>query len=487
MVRLQQGKVLKAPDQFFMNGDWVAPATDRRIDVLSPVTEERLLSYPEAAPADIDRAVAAARTAFDHGPWPHMPARDRAAALRRVASLITDRLEEIAWAWTTQVGAPISLTRKLVPQNATLFSHYADLIENFPFCDTRHRDDGGEVRVLREPVGVCAAISPWNAPMVLLSYKIAAGLAAGCTMVAKPSPETPLEAYILAECIEAAGLPRGVFNLVPAGRAGGDHLVRHRDVEKVAFTGSTAVGKHIMRVCSDRLARVSLELGGKSAAVLLPDADFAKALPSLMVYSMPITGQVCFSLTRLLVPEARKAAFLDMFLPAVRAIKLGDPSDPATQMGPLAMDRQRTRVEEYIAAGRAGGAMLACGGGRPRGFDTGYYVEPTVFTDVTPDMKIAQEEIFGPVVSVIGYSDEDDAARKANATPYGLNGAVYSADPERGFAFARRMRTGGLTVNGLIVDPKHPFGGYRESGMGREGGPEGLENYLEVKTVHMAG
>ncbi len=487
MVRLQQGKVLKAPDQFFINGDWVAPATDRRIDVISPVTEEPLLSYPEAAPADIDRAVAAARTAFDHGPWPHIPVRDRAAALRRVASLITERLDEIAWAWTTQVGAPISLTRKLVPQNATLFSHYADLIESYPFCDTRHRDDGGEVRVLREPVGVCAAISPWNAPMVLLSYKIAAGLAAGCTMVAKPSPETPLEAYILAECIETAGLPRGVFNLVPAGREGGDHLVRHRDVEKVAFTGSTAVGKHIMRVCSDRLARVSLELGGKSAAVLLPDADFAKALPSLMVYSMPITGQVCFSLTRLLVPEARKAEFLDVFLPAVRAIKLGDPSDPATQMGPLAMDRQRTRVEEYIAAGRAGGAMLACGGGRPRGFDTGYFVEPTVFTDVTPDMKIAQEEIFGPVVSVIGYSDEDDAARKANATPYGLNGAVYSADPERGFAFARRMRTGGLTVNGLIVDPKHPFGGYRESGMGREGGPEGLENYLEVKTVHMAG
>ncbi len=487
MVRLQQGKVLKAPDQFFINGDWVAPATDRRIDVISPVTEEPLLSYPEAAPADIDRAVAAARTAFDHGPWSHMPVRDRAAALRRVASLITERLDEIAWAWTTQVGAPISLTRKLVPQNATLFSHYADLIESYPFCDTRHRDDGGEVRVLREPAGVCAAISPWNAPMVLLSYKIAAGLAAGCTMVAKPSPETPLEAYILAECIEAAGLPRGVFNLVPAGREGGDHLVRHRDVEKVAFTGSTAVGKHIMRVCSDRLARVSLELGGKSAAVLLPDADFAKALPSLMVYSMPITGQVCFSLTRLLVPEARKAEFLDVFLPAVRAIKLGDPSDPATQMGPLAMDRQRTRVEEYIAAGRAGGAMLACGGGRPRGFDKGYFVEPTVFTDVTPDMKIAQEEIFGPVVSVIGYSDEDDAARKANATPYGLNGAVYSADPERGFAFARRMRTGGLTVNGLIVDPKHPFGGYRESGMGREGGPEGLENYLEVKTVHMAG
>ena len=477
----------KAPDRFFINGEWVAPSGSRRMDVISPVTEELMFSYPEGTLADMDRAVASAREAFDHGPWPQMPPAERASYLRRIAALITARLDEIAWAWTLQVGAPISLTRKLVPQNATLFNHYADLIEKYPFMDIRHRDDGGEVRVLREPVGVCAAISPWNAPMVLLSYKIAAGLAAGCTMVAKPSPETPLEAYVLAECIEQAGLPRGVFNLVPAGREAGDHLIRHRDVDKVAFTGSTAVGKHIMRVCADRLARVSLELGGKSAAVLLPDADFAKALPSLMVYSMPITGQVCFSLTRLLVPEARKREFLNMFLPAVQALKVGDPSDPATQMGPLAMARQRERVEGYIAAGRAGGASLAYGGGRPRGLDKGFFVEPTVFTDVTPDMAIAQEEIFGPVVSVISYTDEDDAARKANATPYGLNGAVYSADPEHGFAFAKRMRTGGLTVNGLIVDPKHPFGGYRESGMGREGGPEGLENYLEVKTVHMAG
>lgn len=487
MMALKEQAALRHPEHFFINGEWVAPSGGERWDVISPVTEETLFSYPQAAPADIDRAVAAARAAFDDGPWPRMAPAERAACLRRVAALITSRLDEIAWAWTRQVGAPISLTRKLVPQNATLFSHYATLIESYPFLEHRRRDDGGDVRILSEPIGVCAAISPWNAPMVLLSYKIAAGLAAGCTMVAKPSPETPLEAYILAECIEQAGLPRGVFNLVPAGREAGDHLVRHPDVQKVAFTGSTAVGKHIMRVCADRLARVSLELGGKSAAVLLPDADFAKARPSLMVYSMPITGQVCFSLTRLLVPEARKREFLDMFVPAVQALKVGDPADPATQMGPLAMARQRERVEGYISAGRAGGAMLACGGGRPRGFDRGYFVEPTVFSNVTPDMKIAQEEIFGPVVSVIGYEDEDDAVRKANATRYGLNGAVYSADPERAFAFARRMRTGGLTVNGLIVDPKHPFGGYGESGMGREGGPEGLENYLEVKTIHMAG
>jgi len=485
-IALRGAAVLKAPDRFFINGDWVTPSSGRMLDVISPVTEERLLSYPEAAPADIDRAVAAARAAFDHGPWPRMAPAERAGYLRRVGDLIAARLDDIAWAWTTQVGAPISLTKKLVGQNATLFRYYADLIDTYPFRDDRRRDDGGQVRVLREPVGVCAAISPWNAPMVLLSYKIAAGLAAGCTMVAKPSPETPLEAYILAECIEQAGLPRGVFNLVPAGREGGDHLIRHPEVNKVAFTGSTAVGKHIMRVCADRLARVSLELGGKSAAVLLPDADFAQAMPSLLTYAMPITGQVCFSLTRLLVPNARKREFMDTFLPAVQGIKVGDPAEASTQMGPLAMARQRERVEGYIAAGRAGGAMLACGGGRPRGLDRGYYVEPTVFTNVTPDMTIAQEEIFGPVVSVIGYDDEDDAARAANATPYGLNGAVFSRDVERAFRFARRMRTGGLTINGMIVDPKHPFGGYGESGMGREGGPEGLDSYLEVKTIHIA-
>ena len=485
-IALRSATPLKAPEQFFINGEWVQPRSGRMLEVVSPVTEETLLRYPEAGPGDIDRAVQAARAAFDEGPWPRMAPAERAGYLRRVSSLIEGRLAEIAWAWTTQVGAPISLTKKLVGQNATLFRYYADLIETTPFRDDRRRDDGGAVRVLREPVGVCAAISPWNAPMVLLSYKIAAGLAAGCTMVAKPSPETPLEAYILAECIEAAGLPRGVFNLVPSGREGGDHLIRHPDVDKVAFTGSTAVGKHIMRVCADRLARVSLELGGKSAAVLLPDADFQQALPSLMVYSMPITGQVCFSLTRILVPNARKREFEDLFLPAVRALKVGDPADAATQMGPLAMARQRERVEGYIAAGRAGGAVLACGGGRPRGLDRGFFLEPTVFTDVTPDMKIAQEEIFGPVVSILGYDDENDAVRKANATPFGLNGAVYSRDVERAYGFARRMRTGGLTINGLIVDPKHPFGGYRESGMGREGGPEGLDNYLEVKTIHIA-
>jgi acyl-CoA reductase-like NAD-dependent aldehyde dehydrogenase len=476
----------RAPERFFIGGRWLEPISRQTLKVVSPSTEELLFSYPEAGPADIDRAVAAARDAFDNGPWPRMAPSERAAALRRVADNLTARLDEIANAWTVQVGAPISLTKKLVGQNPTLFRYYADLIETYPFVDERKRDDGGRVRVVREPVGVCAAITPWNAPLVLLSYKIAAGLAAGCTMVAKPSPETPLEAYILAECIEQAGLPPGVFNIVPAGREGGDYLVRHKGIDKVAFTGSTGAGKHIAAACADRLARVSLELGGKSAAVLLDDADFKAALPSLMVYTMPITGQVCFSLTRILVPERREKEFLDMYLGAVSGIKVGDPMDPATQMGPLTMSRQRDRVEGYIRTGRAEGARIACGGGRPKGLDRGYYVEPTVFTSVTPEMKIVQEEIFGPVVSVLTYRDENEAVAKANNSQFGLNASVYTADVERGYRIARRVRSGNVTINGMIVDPKQPFGGFKQSGMGREGGPEGLDNYVETKTIHYA-
>lgn len=485
-VAVRNDKIVKAPEKFFINGEWVAPTGSNKLDVISPVTEELLFSYPEATNADIDKAVAAAREAFDNGPWPRMTFKERAGYLRKVADLLTARMDEIANAWTTQVGAPIGLTKKLVGQNPGLYNFYADMIENDDFVSYRKRSDGGEVRVVREPVGVCAAITPWNAPMVLLNYKVSAALAAGCTVVSKPSPETPLDAYLLAECIEQAGIPKGVFNLVPAGREGGDYLVRHWDIDKVSFTGSTVAGRNIAAACANRLTRVSLELGGKSAAVLLDDADFSKAMMPLLIYSMPITGQVCFSLTRILVPESRKQEFTDMFVGAVKNIKVGDPADPTTQMGPLTMARQLARVEGYIAAGREGGATIACGGGRPAGLDKGYFIEPTVFTGVTMDMKIAQEEIFGPVVSIISYKDEDEAAKIANDTMYGLSGAVFTANPERGYAFARRMRTGSVTVNGMIVDIHHPFGGFKQSGIGREGGPEGLENYFETKTIHMA-
>ena len=477
---------IKHPNAFFIGGKWEKPKGNGRLDVISPVTEEVVATFPEASPADVDRAVAAAREAFDKGPWPRMSAQERGAALLKVAEQLKARLPELATTWTTQVGAPISLTRYLSGQPPELFEYYGKLIQSYPLVDERTGGHGERVRVVKEPVGVVAAITPWNAPLVLLCYKVAAGLAAGCTIVAKPAPETPMDAYLLAECIEAAGLPPGVFNLVPAGRETGDYLIRHPGVDKISFTGSTAAGKHIAAVAAERLARTSFELGGKSAAIVLDDADIGHVLKSLVPFSMPITGQVCFSLTRVLVPEKRKAELLDAYVGAVSGVKVGDPMDPATQMGPLTMERQLKRVQGYIAKGKDEGAKLVLGGGRPKGLDKGYFVEPTVFNDVSTSMTIAREEIFGPVVSFISYKDIDDAIEKANSTIYGLHGAVYTPDAERGYEVARRVRSGSVTVNGLIVDPTMPFGGFKQSGMGREGGIEGLDPYFELKTVYFA-
>lgn len=477
---------IKAPDALFIGGQWTKPATNQKLDVISPVTEETVMSFAEASAKDVDRAVAAAREAFDNGPWPRMSQRERGEYLLKVSEQLASRLPELAQAWTTQVGAPISFTRYASGQAPGLFEYYGTLIQDYPLVEERRRDNGGLVRVVKEPVGVVAAITPWNAPLVLLCYKVAAGLAAGCTMVAKPAPETPMDAYLLAECIEAAGLPPGVFNVVPAGREIGDHLIRHPGIDKISFTGSTAAGRHIGAVAAERMARASFELGGKSAAIVLEDADIGAVLQSLVPFSMPITGQVCFSLTRVLAPESRKDEVLEAYVGAVQNVKVGDPQNAATQMGPLTMARQLDRVQGYIAKGREEGANLVLGGGRPQGFDRGYFVEPTVFTDVDTKMTIAQEEIFGPVVSFIGYQDIDDAVQKANDTIYGLHGAVYSADAERGYEVARRMRSGSVTVNGMVVDPKMPFGGFKQSGIGREGGIEGLELYFELKTIYFA-
>jgi aldehyde dehydrogenase (NAD+) len=477
---------LKSPHALFIGGDWVRSQSERTLDVISPTTEEVLITVPEACERDMDRAVAAARRAFDSGPWPQMPPQERSGYLLRIAEQLRARLPQLAETWTAQVGAPIGLTRHAVSQAPALFQYYGTLIQSYPFVEERPRDDGRVARVVKEPVGVVAAITPWNAPLVLLCYKVAAALAAGCTVVSKPSPETPLDAHILAECIEAAGLPPGVFNVAQAGREVGDYLIRHPGIDKVSFTGSTAAGRHIAAVCAERLARASFELGGKSAAIVLEDADLGHVLESLVPYSMPITGQVCFSLTRVLVPRSRAAEVLDAYVDAVRGTKVGDPFEADTQMGPLAMKRQLDRVQGYIAKGRSEGARLVTGGGRPRGLDRGYFIEPTVFSDVSSRMTIAQEEIFGPVVSFITYDGIDDAVQKANDTVYGLHGAIYTEDRERGYAIARRVRSGSVTVNGLIVDPKLPFGGFKQSGLGREGGIEGLDPYLETKTVYFA-
>jgi acyl-CoA reductase-like NAD-dependent aldehyde dehydrogenase len=477
---------IRQPHSFFVGGEWIAPSSADALSVISPSTEEVVMTFAEAKPADVDRAVAAARDAFDHGPWPRLPAAERAGYLRKVADALAARHGELAEAWTTQVGAPISFTTYASGQCAGLFEFYASLIESHPLVEERQRDDGRLVRIVKEPVGVVAAITPWNAPLVLLCYKVAAALAAGCTVVSKPAPETPMDAYILAECLEAAGLPPGVFNVIPAGREVGDHLVRHPGIDKVAFTGSTAGGRKVAAAAAERFTRVSLELGGKSAAIVLDDAPVADVLASLVPFSMPITGQVCFALTRVLVPVRRKAELLEAYVEAVQNVQVGDPFDPATQMGPLTMARQLERVQGYIGKGVAEGATLVTGGGRPDDQPRGYFVEPTVFDNVESGMTIAQEEIFGPVVSFITYDGVDDAVAKANDTIYGLHGAVYSADPERGYEVARRVRSGSVTVNGMIVDFKMPFGGFKQSGVGREGGIEGLDPYFELKTVYFA-
>ena len=486
LTRTIAGIAGRGARQLFIDGDWRAATGTGQNQVIAPHTEEVLLTYFEPSLEDADAAVAAARRAFDDGPWPRMAPEERAEYLTRVAGLLRARMPELAEAWTGQVGAVLGFTAKASHQVPGLFDFYADLARTYPFVEERTRSSGGKVRVVAEPAGVCLAITPWNAPLVLLTYKVAAALAAGCTMVAKPSPETPIDAHILAECLAEAGLPAGVFNMLPAGREIGDHLVRHPGVDKISFTGSTGAGRHIAGVAAERLARVGLELGGKSAAMILPDADIAAALPSLVPYSMPITGQVCFSLTRVLVPASRKEEIVDAYADMVGRVQLGDPFAPGTGMGPLAMARQLERVQGYIARGQAEGATLHRGGGRPAELNRGFFIEPTIFTDVEPEMAVFREEIFGPVVSFVTYADEAEMIAKANATEYGLHGAVYTADPEHGYAVARQYRAGSVTINGMVVDIEMPFGGFKQSGIGREGGIEGLEGYTETKTVYFA-
>jgi aldehyde dehydrogenase (NAD+) len=473
--------------QLFIDGDWRASSGRNELPVVTPHNEETVLTYFEPTTADVDIAVAAARRAFDTGPWPRMSPPERGVYLKKVGDILMARMPELAEAWTGQVGAVIGFSSKASYQVPGLFKFYGDLCDSYKFVDERIGSMGGnKVRVVKEPVGVVAAVTPWNAPLVLLVYKVAAALAAGCTMVCKPSPETPIDAHILAEAIKEAGIPAGVFNMLPAGREVGDHLIRHPGIDKISFTGSTAAGKHIAGVASERLARVSLELGGKSAAMILEDADMDHVLKSLVPYSMPITGQVCFSLTRVLVPKSRKAEIVDAYTSAVSKVKVGDPFEADTGIGPLTMQRQLDRVQGYIEKGKAEGATLALGGGRPSGLNRGFFIEPTVFTDVDPNMTIFKEEIFGPVVSFVDYDNEADMIAKANDTVYGLHGAIYTQDAERGFAVSREYRAGSVTINGMMVDIHMPFGGFKQSGLGRDGGIEGLENYTETKAVYFA-
>ncbi|MBI2704731.1 MAG: aldehyde dehydrogenase [Actinobacteria bacterium] len=470
-------------DKFFIGGKWVDPAGTGTIDVHSPATEELVGRAPESTKADIDRAVAAARAAFDNGPWPQMSPGERADIIANISLTIMGQMDDLATLITNEMGAPFVFAQMGHVFAATaVLDFYTALAREYPFEEIR---DGmlGPTLVRREPVGVCAGIIPWNVPLFITALKLGPALASGSTIVLKPAPETPLDALVLAEILEASGLPEGVVNIVPADREVGEHLVRHPDVDKVSFTGSTVAGRKIGAICGEQLKRCTLELGGKSAAIICDDVDLDEALPQLMPAAMMNNGQACVAQTRILAPHSRYAEVKDALATAVANFKVGDPLDPATECGPLVAERQRDRVEGYIEAGKAEGATLVVGGGRPSGHDKGWWVEPTLFADVDNSMKIAQEEIFGPVLSLIPYDNDDEAIAIANDSDYGLSGSVWSGHRDRAVDIARKVRTGTYQVNMLAMDFGSPFGGYKSSGLGRELGPEGLHAYLEDKSI----
>ncbi|ACC72358.1 aldehyde dehydrogenase [Paraburkholderia phymatum] len=470
--------------RFYIGGHWVLPNSKETASLVSPTTEKSFLSVPLADRRDVDDAVRAARKAFDTGPWPLMSAAERSDYLRRLSGAVASRMQLLSRLWTAEVGAPVWFADLFTPTATAMLEYYAELSLSFPFKEHR-QTRGGHARVLRQPVGVTALIAPWNAQLPILAYKLSAALAAGCTVVVKAPPETPLDALVLAECAHEVDLPPGVLNVITADADRGAHLVANVAVDKVSFTGSTATGKVIAKTCADRLARVTLELGGKSAAIILEDAELEPTLASLSPYTMPFSGQICFAQTRILVPRNREQEIVEAYSAVIGGLNVGDPWDETTQIGPLANRRQFDRVLRYIDVGRSEGARLATGGKSCERFERGYFVEPTIFSGVTPDMTIAREEIFGPVVTVTAYDDVDHAIALANDSDFGLSGTVFTTDVERGYDVARQLKTGNVSVNGLEMSPNVPFGGFKQSGVGREGGPEGLSAFLEDQAIYL--
>ena len=475
-------------NELFIGGEWVEPQGSERISVICASTEELAGSVPQGANADIDAAVSAARAAFeDPSGWSSWSVEDRAQALERLAGALESRGEETAHRVSLQNGMPISIalqTEAIFP--AVLARYYAGVIRETALEEDRPGLLGGVIHVLHKPVGVVGAIVPWNFPQALTLFKLAPLLAAGCTVVIKPSPETVLDSLLLAEAILEAGLPAGVVNIVPAGREVGAYLVEHPDVDKVAFTGSSASGRVIARRCGELLRPVTLELGGKSAAIVLDDADLAAAPEALFAATLMNNGQTCNIGTRVLAPRSRYDEVLQVFSGLAGALVVGDSLDPATQVGPLASARQRERVEGYIEKGRAEGGRIVAGGGRPPEQDRGWFVQPTIFADVDNSDTIAREEIFGPVLVVIPYDSVDDAVAIANDSEFGLGGSVWSSDIERANDVAKRVQTGSIGINHYMLDPAAPFGGVKASGLGRELGPEGLTAYLQLQSIYEA-
>jgi acyl-CoA reductase-like NAD-dependent aldehyde dehydrogenase len=470
--------------EFFIGGEWVAPLGSERLGVISPSTEEVIGEVPLATPADADRAVDAARRALEEGPWPRMGPAERAELLARAATILERRAPDIAAVTTEEMGCAMSQSPAAqTGMVARTFAYYATLLETFAF-EREVVDAERRGLVTSVPVGVVAAIIPWNAPVTLSAWKAAPALAAGCTVVIKPPPEAPLSNFVLAEALEEAGVPAGVINVLPGDRDVGEHLVTHRGTDKIAFTGSTTAGKRIMSLCGEQIKRVSLELGGKSASILLDDADLATVVPRVVSSGMHLSGQVCGAHTRVLVPRSRYDEAIEAAAAAARVITVGDPHDPSTLVGPLVAERQRERVEGYISLALDAGARAVVDGRRPAHLAKGWYVGPTILADVDNTMRVAREEIFGPVLSFIAYDGVDDAIAIANDSSYGLSGGVWTDDAARGLEVARRIRTGSVAINGSYPPfPLVPFGGFKESGIGRELGPEGLQSFLEIRSI----
>lgn len=470
--------------ELFVAGRWVRGGGGT-VDLVSPHDESRWARADMASVADVDRAVAAARAAFDDGPWPRCHVDERLAALRRLADRYHAGIEQMAGLVTAEMGSPMGFSRLGQSWAAwALIDTTIGVAESYDWEEVRPARFGGHTLVRGVPVGVVAAITPWNVPQITIVSKLVPALVAGCTVVVKPSPETPLDALLLARWVEEAGVPPGVVSVVPGGPDVGEHLVRHRGVDKVAFTGSTAAGRRIGAICGEQVRRVGLELGGKSAAVVLDDADASAVAAGLRFASFMNSGQACAAQTRVLVPRRRHDELVDALAEMATSLVIGDPSDETTEIGPMVSLLHRDRVLAHVQRGLAEGAKAAAGGpDRPGDQPRGWYVRPTILTGVTNAMAVARQEIFGPVVVVIPHDGDDAAVALANDSDYGLAGSVWTADEQRGLDVARRLRTGMVGVNKFAPDLSAPFGGFKASGIGREYGREGLESFLEVQSL----
>jgi aldehyde dehydrogenase (NAD+) len=470
-----------AREKIFIGGEWVLPAGADPLPVVNSATEETIATIPGCTPVEVDQAVEAARGAFEG--WAATPRAERAEAMAAIAAGLGERSDELTATITAELGMPLKLTQMV--QVGLGINHFAAMPKALE--EVRWEEEVGNSRVLREPVGVVGAITPWNYPLNQIGAKVAPALAAGCTVVLKPSEIVPLNAFILAEVIESVGLPPGVFNLVTGiGPVVGEAIAGHPGVDFVSFTGSTRAGRRVSELAAATVKPVAMELGGKSPNVLLDDADFARAVPDGVAKCFLNSGQTCSALTRMLVPRERLAEVEELAKTAAEAFTPGDPFEPGTRLGPLVSATQRERVRDYIAKGEAEGAKLVTGGtDAPDGLDRGYFVRPTVFSEVTPEMTIGREEIFGPVLVIQPYDGEEDAVRIANSTDYGLAGGVWAGDQKHAIAVARRLRTGQIEINGGAFNPAAPFGGYGQSGHGRENGRFGLEELLQIKSLQL--